>query len=168
MPQLNDIIRERELGHKGTSRYIWSACVTCGKERWVQFVKGEPRRTRCGSCAAQARATRGEENPNWKGGRVKRSDGYIRVRLFTEDFFYSMADKQNYVAEHRLIMAKHLSRCLLQWEVVHHKNGVRDDNRLINLELLPSQNRHDALTKMSFYVKKLEREIERLKCCTMP
>lgn len=90
---------------------------------------------------------RGEKNPNWKGGRRLRSDGYIRILRTTlsiheQNKFASMFDVRGRVLEHRIIMARHIGRALHRWEIVHHKNGIKDDNRLENLELLPKQAGH--------------------------
>jgi len=77
----------------------------------------------------------GERNGNWKGGRRVNGNGYVEVRIGREDFFFPMATHRFYVREHRLVMARHLGRCLQPWETVHHKNGIKTDNRITNLSL---------------------------------
>lgn len=61
-----------------------------------------------------------------KPGEGGRNRGYVMVR-------HPETGKQ--VGQHRVIMEQTLGRPLLPGENVHHKNGVRDDNRLENLEL---------------------------------
>ena len=76
-------------------------------------------------------AKRGNKN-SWKGGRIKTKYGYVYIRKPKHPF----ANGIGYVAEHRLIMEKQLGRYLEKWEQVHHKNVIKSDNRIDNLELL--------------------------------
>ena len=136
---------------KNYSKLVWVACVDCGKERWVQLVKDKVVHSRCRSCAAKnlwalgghsLQTLRGDKSPNWKGGRNKTQQGYILIKVFESDFFYPMTNANGYILEHRLVMAKQLGRNLQKWELVHQKNGVRDDNCLENLELTASIREH--------------------------
>lgn len=136
MPELGEIRRAKETGYKGWARYMWHACEKCGKARWVQYNQLLAGRHKlCFRCANRTRARSGAESGNWRGGRHVDSFGYIHVFVPKGGFFDPMVRVGNYVLEHRLIMAKHLGRCLQDWEVVHHKNGIKNDNSVENLEL---------------------------------
>lgn len=71
--------------------------------------------------------------PSAFGGHIKkRHDGYNTV--YCPD--HPRSTKDGYVMEHVLIMENHIGRYLKNDEVVHHKNKVRDDNRIENLQLM--------------------------------
>ena len=164
MPYIGEIRDAKEIGLlKKRCKVVWLACLDCGKERWVRLNnskerRGIPRSQRCKHCANFK-----ETSGMWKGGRSRKNDGYMRVRLYPDDFFFPMANKDLYVLEHRLLMAKSLNRCLLPWEVVHHKNGDKGDNRLENLVLLPEQSKHLPDVVARRVIKAQQVEIDKLK-----
>ncbi|MEX1177361.1 MAG: HNH endonuclease [Nitriliruptor sp.] len=62
--------------------------------------------------------------------------GYWLIPVPPEDRWLTHGERK--IAEHRLVMARHLGRPLHPDESVHHRNGMRTDNRLENLELWSS------------------------------
>jgi hypothetical protein len=66
---------------------------------------------------------------NGKGWKMK--EGYKQLLL--KD--HPNTAKNGYVMEHVVVMSNHLGRPIRKGETVHHKNGIRHDNRIENLEL---------------------------------
>lgn len=66
----------------------------------------------------------------------KKGEGHIRTgyRAFTKKG-HPNSSKKGVIFEHVYVMSEYLGRPLLKGETVHHKNGIRDDNRIENLEL---------------------------------
>ena len=85
--------------------------------------------------AASIKARKGRRSTNWKGGRIKDKKGYILLYM-PEHPNAVVGRTHGYVYEHRFVMSECLGRALTSKEFVHHKNGIKGDNRLENLELL--------------------------------
>jgi hypothetical protein len=79
-----------------------------------------------------------EKHPRWKGGRILNFHGYMLIYKPEHPF----CNNNKYIAEHRLVMEKHLKRFLKRTEIVHHINNIKTDNRIENLQLFNNWNEH--------------------------
>lgn len=80
-----------------------------------------------------------EKNGRWKGGKMIDRNGYVLIKNRQHPY----ANNCGYVREHRIIMEQHIGRYLQPNEVIHHKNHVKDDNRIENLMLLNNASEHN-------------------------
>lgn len=159
---LGQAYRRCDVGLAGNHKVLWLACEECGVPR---FTSATNPTARCRSCTSKrmrkildlnqashrddCKCYRcrigkgyfiGKNNPSWNGGKIRLSSGYVAVWVSPDDPMYSMAwgrrkRDRHYCLEHRLVMARHVGRPLEKHEQVHHMNGVKDDNRIENLEL---------------------------------
>ena len=97
--------------HQARRARVDNRCSDCG-------IRITPEAKKCLPCS--------KRKPG--GARSKNGNGYILLG--------SMSGPR--ILEHRQVMADALGRPLLKHENVHHINGIRDDNRIENLELWSS------------------------------
>lgn len=83
------------------------------------------------TCSTCRPPVAGEFNGHWKGGRTYHKAGYVMIKVPG----HIRATRSGYIFEHILVMEETLGRYLTAGENVHHRNGVKDDNRPENLEL---------------------------------
>jgi hypothetical protein len=118
-------------------------CIECGsfrnKNRSPELKEKEKLR-----CRRKKRIKCGLD-PDFEGRYKKKSNPEVRT-LSHNGYWYiyrpghpnaqkGLRPQRGRIFEHKYIMSEHIGRALKEDECVHHKNGVRTDNRIENLEL---------------------------------
>ena len=104
--------------------------IVIGKKRADRNAYYYPKR--CIACHGFKHRS-AEKHPKWTGGRHTTKDGYVSVHVSASNV---RGEKSGRLLEHRLVIENHSGRKLGAEEIVHHLNGIRDDNRLENLEII--------------------------------
>lgn len=107
-------------------------CLNTGR---THFKKGQPSWNKGKKFPQRS----GDKHPNWKGGKSLNNTGYFRLQV-----------NGSCILEHRYVMEKYLGRKLKRKEVVHHKNGIKTDNRVENLEIVKNNSEHMRMHRWSF------------------
>lgn len=100
----------------------------------------------------------GEKSSNWNGGRFKNSSGYIKIHKPEHP-----KSSYNYVYEHHLVWEKENEKLLPDGWVIHHINGIKDDNRIENLIAMEKSDHSCVLKSIKKRIVYLENENKRLK-----
>lgn len=116
---------QRTLDPRVTAKLIYKVC----KKRNIQCQRTGPRS--------------GSGHPEWKGGRIVDKDGYISIYTLDHP---NQRKHTPYILEHRLVMEKEIGRYLTRAEVVHHRDGNKQNNAIENLELFSSNGEHLRVT----------------------
>lgn len=113
-------------------------CANCGRERVFNNKREsiqnyKKRRPNCADCQPIIRLRNNNGRPpNWKGWKIN-AKGYKYVWI----------DGRGYVLEHRYVWEQNFGP-IPDGYVIHHKNGIKDDNRIENLQSLKKIT-HDRL-----------------------
>ena len=119
------------------SHHMRTICPNCGGIK-------DNRAKLCQQCQ-----TRLKPNNKGKGqkGWYLNSWGYIMIHLP----MHPNSTCDGFVREHRVVMEEYLCRTLKREEHIHHKNGMKTDNRLDNLVLTSNKEHYkyhlDALRR---------------------
>jgi len=89
-------------------------------------------------------APRGPQAHNWRGGVWQRKDGYVIVWIPPDERHkWPEISRQGYVfRSHAAWNEAHPDDPWRPGEVIHHRNGIKDDDRPANLEKLANQSSH--------------------------
>lgn len=114
-------------------------CLTCGKQLHSRVAK---------YCNSHKPLPHGSAHWNWRGGILADGRGYNKVYTGRVD------GKTTYILEHHLIWEKENGRKLPDGYLVHHLNGIKNDNRIENLAAI-RRNNHSVWTLVELAQKRI-------------
>lgn len=132
------VIRE---GGRTKQGYTWWCECECGTVKEILGGRLRYGLQSCGCLSPIGKRRLREKSPNWKGGRHEnKENGYV----YNYHPEHPNANNRGYLVEHVQVMSKSLGRPLRKGEGVHHLNGIKNDNRIENLELWHTGHRFGA------------------------
>lgn len=120
-------------------RWCKELCQLCGKREYRKRFP-EKYENEKNECLRRQRIKNGID-PNLPRLIAPKGSGYIGKNGYKTIYKPNCENKKNsagQVLEHTWVMSQYLGRPLRKGESVHHKNGIRHDNRIENLELWSS------------------------------
>ena len=114
---------------KGKRHGEMRPCKTCG-EKFYCYPSQMPKRQYCSMRCRNADPDR--KTREGMGSGLTKVKGYV----YQKAKHHPNKNSQGYVMQHRLVTESPIGRFLVANEEVHHKNGVKDDNRIENLEIV--------------------------------
>lgn len=97
-----------------------------------------------------------ENHGRWNGGKRRRDNGYSQI-LMPE---HPRAHKDGYIQEHILVWESYYKQSLPEKWLIHHLNGIKNDNRIENLLAMPREKHSHWLIIQTLQerIKELEEE----------
>ena len=127
------------------NNYCSKGCYSDAQNKQTRIRASDPDRLRCTvKDCDRAAIAKGYCGAHWQRKRHGRPlEPPIQVKKTNGEWdnghgYIVLNTPEGYKMKHRVVMEQHLGRPIKNYETVHHKNGIRSDNRLVNLELWSS------------------------------
>lgn len=157
-PKITELIREKIPSSKVSITYLQIrlnlsyAQTETLFNKWINGTPEERKHKKFNALNKLIKPSR----PNKEGALDKYIDEQGYVIVYKPG--HPNSDSSGFIKEHTYVMSLQIKRALKKRENVHHKNGIRSDNRIENLELWdkvhpPGQR---VVDKIAFYKEYLE------------
>lgn len=143
-------------------QYSCSAVAVCHALKWAGVTlrnQSEGMRASYKAGYFNRNRPKGNNASGWKGGIIKTAEGYV----FIYSPEHSGGRNSPYVRRSHLVWEQVHNKPLPKGWIVHHLNGIKDDDRPENLVGMPSKKHSLVLQARAERIRKLEIEVSLLR-----